>query len=224
MGFGFLFQVVEVLLNHHRILDAGDDPDCPAAEALQVSMSILNTRFKRCAHVMDARRSADVGGPLPADRTIITENELALAIRDGFPVTEGHTLVIPKRHVVSYFELGQPMVNAISCLLGKLRDSIRTDDTSVTGFNVGINDGPDARQTIFHVHVHLMPRRKGDVESPRCGVRNTIPGKGVLTQHRWKYRINERSKMNQVDQQLSKDNTRCMLFNVGIDTWTKEEL
>ena len=112
------------------------------------------------------------------DREIITENELVYSIRDGFPVTALHTLVIPKRHVASWFDLGQSEVNAITQLLSELKSEIDSQDETVTGYNIGINNGEDAGQTIFHCHVHLIPRRSGDVEKPRGGVRHTIPGKG----------------------------------------------
>ncbi|MDA7550338.1 HIT domain-containing protein [Rhodobacteraceae bacterium] len=110
---------------------------------------------------------------------VIDENELCFAIRDSFPVTELHTLIIPKRHVADYFELYQPEHNAIQELLSKHRQDISDQDPSVTGFNVGINAGRSAGQTIFHVHVHLIPRREGDVEEPRGGVRGVIPAKQV---------------------------------------------
>lgn len=111
---------------------------------------------------------------IPEDR-IIAENELAYAIRDGFPVTDLHTLVIPKRHISSYFDLGRPEVNACNMLLEHMKNDIESQDSTVTGFNIGINAGEDAGQTIFHCHIHLMPRRKGDVEEPRGGVRGVIP-------------------------------------------------
>ena len=108
---------------------------------------------------------------------IIAENELCYAIRDGFPVTPLHTLIIPKRHVADYFDLYQPELNAIQSLLRDQRKQIMTADPTVSGFNVGINAGAEAGQTIFHVHVHLIPRRKGDVAEPRGGVRGVIPDK-----------------------------------------------
>ncbi|MCR9257680.1 MAG: HIT domain-containing protein [Alphaproteobacteria bacterium] len=108
---------------------------------------------------------------------IIYENELCLAIRDGFPVTPMHTLIIPKRHVSDYFDLYQPELNAIHSLLGQQKQSIVAEDPSVSAFNIGVNTGADAGQTIFHVHVHLIPRRSGDVDQPRGGVRGVIPGK-----------------------------------------------
>lgn len=108
---------------------------------------------------------------------IIDENEFCIAIQDGFPVTAGHTLVIPKRHVADYFDLYQPERNAIDTMLQEQRALLLSEDNSVTGFNVGINVGASAGQTIFHVHVHLIPRRDGDVAEPRGGVRGVIPGK-----------------------------------------------
>ena len=107
----------------------------------------------------------------------ITDNELCLAIRDGYPVTDHHTLVIPKRHVADYFDLHQPERNAIDHMLQEQRTAILASDSTVTGFNVGINAGKSAGQTVFHVHVHLIPRRDGDVVDPKGGVRGLIPSK-----------------------------------------------
>jgi ATP adenylyltransferase len=109
---------------------------------------------------------------------IIDEAELAYAIRDAFPVTPLHTLVIPKRHIRGYFELGRPELNACHRLLEQEKKAIEQADPSVEGFNVGVNDREVAGQTIFHCHLHLIPRRKGDVEDPTGGVRHVIPGKG----------------------------------------------
>lgn len=109
---------------------------------------------------------------------VISENELAYVIRDGFPVTEYHTLVIPKRHVATYFELGQAEINSINQLLQNEKQAIENLDATVTGFNIGINSGKSAGQTIFHCHIHLIPRRDCDVEDPKGGVRHVIPGKG----------------------------------------------
>lgn len=105
------------------------------------------------------------------------ENELAYAIRDGYPVTRLHTLVIPKRHVASYFELGRPEANACNGLLEALRDEICQWNDTVSGFHIGIKVGEDAGQTIFHCHLLLIPRRPGDVENPRGDVGGVIPGK-----------------------------------------------
>jgi diadenosine tetraphosphate (Ap4A) HIT family hydrolase len=109
--------------------------------------------------------------------TIVDENELCLAFRDSYPVSEGHTLIIPKRHVSDYFDLHSPERNAIEQLLQRQREALKLKYKDITGFNVGVNCGEDAGQSIFHVHVHLIPRRKGDMKSPKGGVRGVIPEK-----------------------------------------------
>ena len=106
---------------------------------------------------------------------VIAENELCYAIRDGFPVTEHHTLIVPKRHVADYFGLYQPELNAIHRMIAEQRATILEADSTVLGFNIGINSGAVAGQTIFHAHIHLIPRREGDVVDPRGGVRGVIP-------------------------------------------------
>jgi ATP adenylyltransferase len=111
-------------------------------------------------------------------KRIVAENELAYAIRDGFPVTEGHTLFIPKRHVADYFGLVQSEVHAINALMSEQKELLKQSDPTIEGFNIGMNCGEVAGQTVFHCHVHLIPRRKGDVENPRGGVRHLIAGKG----------------------------------------------
>jgi ATP adenylyltransferase len=111
-------------------------------------------------------------------KRIVADNELAYAIRDGFPVTDGHTLFIPKRHIADYFGLIQSEVHAINELMNQQKELLKISDPSIEGFNIGMNCGETAGQTIFHCHVHLMPRRKGDVENPRGGVRHIIAGKG----------------------------------------------
>jgi diadenosine tetraphosphate (Ap4A) HIT family hydrolase len=111
-------------------------------------------------------------------KRIIAENNLAYAIRDGFPVTAGHTLFIPKRHTLDYFGLVPAEVSAINDLLAKQKNSLQEADPTIDGFNIGMNCGETAGQTIFHCHVHLIPRRKGDVENPRGGVRHIIAEKG----------------------------------------------
>ena len=109
---------------------------------------------------------------------IILENELAYAVRDGYPVTEMHSLIIPKRHIPDYFDLTKEELIACDQLIRSLKDEISNSDNSVNGFNIGMNLGETAGQTIFHCHIHLIPRRTGDVDNPRGGVRHTIPGKG----------------------------------------------
>lgn len=104
-------------------------------------------------------------------------NEFFVAIKDLYPVTEGHTLIIPSRHVESFFELSKDEEIAMLDMLSSQKKELSQLDTSITGFNIGINDGEDAGQTIMHCHIHLIPRRKGDMESPRGGVRGVIPDK-----------------------------------------------
>jgi ATP adenylyltransferase len=110
-------------------------------------------------------------------RNIIAENELSVAFYDKFPVTSKHLLIIPKRHCSDYFELSQPEINAINRLTHNLKEKLSNEDLSITGYNIGFNAGTDAGQTVFHCYMHLIPRRKGDVENPTGGVRNLIRGK-----------------------------------------------
>jgi ATP adenylyltransferase len=109
---------------------------------------------------------------------IIQSNELAYVIRDAYPVTHLHSLIIPKRHVQSYFDLYQSEVNACIQLQKWVKDDVGAQDPMVRSFNIGINDGAIAGQTIFHCHIHLIPRRQGDADEFRGGIRRIIPGKG----------------------------------------------
>lgn len=111
-------------------------------------------------------------------RNIEMENNAAYAVFDGHPVTDKHILVIPKRHAEDFFELTSEEILACNELILILKDKILASDPSVSGFNIGINCGETAGQSIFHCHIHLIPRRKGDVENPRGGVRHVIPEKG----------------------------------------------
>lgn len=109
-------------------------------------------------------------------KKIIYENELAFAIYDGFPVNKGHMLILPKRHVSSYFELREDEKYDILLLLEiskKHIDQLFKPD----GYNIGINEGVYAGQTIMHCHVHLIPRYIGDVDYPQGGIRGVIPKK-----------------------------------------------
>jgi diadenosine tetraphosphate (Ap4A) HIT family hydrolase len=102
-------------------------------------------------------------------------------VRDKYPVTSLHTLVIPRRHVADYFDLHDSEVRAIHRLVSEIRWAIQEADSSVDAFNVGVNSGPAAGQTVPHCHVHVIPRRRGDVPNPRGGVRWVIPEKGDYT-------------------------------------------
>ena len=108
---------------------------------------------------------------------VIAENELAIAFYDSYAVTKYHTLVIPKRHISDYFELHTPEVNAINQLVKEQKRLLEQKDKTITGFNIGVNVGEDAGQSIFHVHIHLIPRRAGDMDEPKGGVRGVIPDK-----------------------------------------------
>jgi diadenosine tetraphosphate (Ap4A) HIT family hydrolase len=111
------------------------------------------------------------------DEHTAVQNPLAYGVHDTSPVTPLHTLILPKRHVANYFDLDAKEKGAINELLQQSRLDILALDPSVKGFNIGINVGEVAGQTIFHCHVHLIPRRLGDVANPRGGVRAVIPGK-----------------------------------------------
>lgn len=102
------------------------------------------------------------------------ENELACAYFDGFPVSKGHILIITKRHVATFFDITFEEQVAILNLLNKCKKYL-DKEYSPTGYNVGLNCGSDAGQSVMHVHMHLIPRYMGDVENPRGGVRGVIP-------------------------------------------------
>jgi ATP adenylyltransferase len=127
---------------------------------------------------INARQSDCIFCELPVGR-VIASNALAYATRDNYPVTQLHTLVIPKRHVATFFDLFEPERRAINQLLDGLQIEIKKRDASVSGFNIGMNAGDAGGQTIDHAHVHLIPRRQGDVQDPRGGVRAVIPGKAI---------------------------------------------
>ena len=111
------------------------------------------------------------------EKEIVYSNEYFVATRDSYPVTPLHTLIIPKRHFASFFEMNDDEQAAVLSILKQQRDEIMALDPSVTSFNVGTNDGVDAGQSIYHLHIHLFPRRLGDIENPRGGVRGIIPAK-----------------------------------------------
>ena len=107
----------------------------------------------------------------------IASNALAFAIRDGFPVSPGHTLIVPRRLVATWFEATREeqvaMLELIDVVKAQLDAELHPD-----GYNIGINAGAAAGQTVMHLHLHLIPRFHGDVPDPRGGVRHVIPGKG----------------------------------------------
>ena len=105
------------------------------------------------------------------------ENALAYASYYSYPVSDDHCLIIPKRHIESYFELSNEELVACNDLIKIVKDEITNKDKTVCGFNIGTNIGKVSGQSIFHCHFHLIPRRKGDVENPQGGVRSVIPNK-----------------------------------------------
>lgn len=105
---------------------------------------------------------------------IIAENELALALFDRFPVNRGHALIVPRRHVATYFEATEEEQHAMNHLLSEVKRLLDVR-YSPDGYSIGVNVGTAAGQTIFHLHVHLVPRYTGDVPDPRGGVRNIKP-------------------------------------------------
>ena len=112
---------------------------------------------------------------IDASRILLT-NELAMAIHDGYPVSPGHSLIIPKRHVASIFETTPAEQAALWELVVKMRECL-LEEHHPAGFNIGINDGVAAGQTVLHLHIHLIPRYSGDQCDPRGGVRWIFPEK-----------------------------------------------
>lgn len=106
----------------------------------------------------------------------IAESDLCFAMFDGFPVSKGHVLIIPKRHVADYFDLTDEEVMAMQHMMKEIKERL-DEEFSPDGYNVGVNVNEAAGQTVFHVHMHLIPRYRGDVENPRGGVRGVIPHK-----------------------------------------------
>ena len=113
---------------------------------------------------------------VPSDR-VVAQSVHTLTLRDAHPVSPGHTLIVPKRHVASFFELSDDdladVLSALRAAKSALDAELRPD-----GYNVGVNVGAAAGQTVMHAHVHVIPRFAGDTADPRGGVRHCIPGKG----------------------------------------------
>ena len=108
---------------------------------------------------------------------IVHEYKHFYVIRDAFPVTPLHSLIINKKHVVSYFQCTKEEHDEIPMILDTQKTELKILDDTITGFNIGMNIGEDAGQTIFHCHIHIIPRRQGDSPNPRGGVRGVIPDK-----------------------------------------------
>jgi ATP adenylyltransferase len=136
-----------------------------------------DTDFRGAADIYAERANDCLFCDLQGTERVVAENTLCYLIEDAYPVTEGHALIIPKRHVSDYFGLTQAEINATNLLLRDRKAYLQKHDAAITGFNIGMNCGEDAGQTIFHCHVHLIPRRSGDVIDPTGGVRYVIPEK-----------------------------------------------
>ncbi len=108
---------------------------------------------------------------------LVYEDSLCFVLEDNFPLSDGHTLIVPKEHIANIFEVDeityQHLFNQVKIISNKLKDEY----SNILGFNIGVNQGSVAGQTVMHVHIHLIPRRLGDVEDPRGGVRWIFPGK-----------------------------------------------
>ena len=108
---------------------------------------------------------------------IAHENDLAYASYDSYPVSDYHCLIIPKRHIKDHFDMTNDELIACNDLIKMIKNEILKKDNTVKGFNIGTNAGKIAGQSIMHCHIHLIPRREGDVDNPQGGVRSVIPNK-----------------------------------------------
>lgn len=164
----------------------------PRSRGGKNELANLQVLCAKCNRTKGNKDTRDFRDPMPVEKgdgcifcaedikdRVVIVNGPVYAIHDKFPVTPGHTLVIPKRHTPDYFTLTATERQCIEELLHYLKNDIGKKDKSVSGFNVGMNCGEDAGQTVMHAHVHLIPRRKGDAENPRGGVRHVIAGKGA---------------------------------------------
>ena len=109
------------------------------------------------------------------EESIVNDYKHFFIIRDSSPVTSLHSLIIPKRHIVSYFECNKEEYEEIPLVLNTQKTELKLTDDAITGFNIGMNIGEDAGQTVFHFHIHIIPRRQGDTPNPKGGVRGVIP-------------------------------------------------
>jgi diadenosine tetraphosphate (Ap4A) HIT family hydrolase len=154
------------------------DPIVPRNQGGSDDLSNLQALCFRC-NAAKRWEAGCVFCVLEGSGRVLLENELALCIADAYPVSPGHSLVIPRRHGADGLALHQPEWNAVVELLKTRREQLSAQDAAISGWNVGLNSGEAAGQTVFHAHWHLIPRREGDCEEPRGGVRGVIGGRQV---------------------------------------------
>ena len=163
----------------------------------KANLQVLCSRCNRAKGNLDTRdfrtRPDDIEAGCPFCEPGVTErviagSGLAIAISDSFPVTEGHTLIVPRRHVPDPLDMTQGEQIATHELLRVMSRRLRASDERIEGFTIGQNAGAAAGQTIMHAHTHLIPRRDGDVLDPTGGIRGIIPGQATYagTQNRGK--------------------------------------
>lgn len=158
---------------------------------IRAILSIIGIRFLKIALLNpDSKSHAADGASSTAfcpfcdiaendtEERIQDSNEFAYMIGDGFPVTRGHTLIIPKRHIASFFEATDKERQALLKLVDQAKEAIDIEHKPAA-YNIGINDGPAAGQTIPHLHLHLIPRYEDQTADPRGGVRWVIPEKAA---------------------------------------------
>jgi diadenosine tetraphosphate (Ap4A) HIT family hydrolase len=115
--------------------------------------------------------------PFCGSLAVVEEHQSVFVIMDNYAVTKGHHLIIPFRHTENYFSMTDDEREDTTTLLKSLKVKLEKEDPTILGFNIGMNSGEVAGQTVMHSHIHLIPRRKGDTPNPRGGVRGVIPGK-----------------------------------------------
>ena len=115
--------------------------------------------------------------PFCNDIKIVKKYGSVFAVKDNYPVTKGHHLIIPYRHTENYFSMTRTEIEDANKLIVIIKNKLESSDSTITGFNIGMNSGESAGQTVMHSHIHLIPRRNGDTNKPRGGVRGVIPDK-----------------------------------------------